>query len=60
MFDRLRKYLRIREVLALDPVFLHIIAVKSPYELEFQKKAGHDHDHLLMEVVPDILREGIE
>lgn len=59
MLDRLRKYFRIREVLALDPVFLHLRAVKSPYELKFQKKAGRDHDRLLMEVVPGILREGM-
>ncbi|MDR0980646.1 MAG: Xaa-Pro peptidase family protein [Methanocalculaceae archaeon] len=59
MLDRLQKYFRLDAVLALDPVMLNIRAVKSPYELAFQKKAGRDHDVLLMEVVPEILREGM-
>ncbi|MCQ2356410.1 MAG: hypothetical protein MJ014_05255 [Methanocorpusculum sp.] len=38
---------------------MHLRAVKIPYELAFQRKAVHDHNHLLMEIVPEILREGM-
>ncbi|MDE2518813.1 MAG: Xaa-Pro peptidase family protein [Methanocorpusculum sp.] len=59
MLDRLQKYFRLDAVLALDPVMLHLRAVKSSYELEFLRTAGREHDRLLMEVVPEILYEGM-
>lgn len=59
MLDRLRKYFRFDAVLALDPVMLSVRAVKSLYELEFLRTAGCEHDHLLMEIVPEILYEGM-
>lgn len=59
VLDRLQKYFQLDVILPLDPVLLHLRAVKSPYELAFQRKTGRDHDHLLMEIVPEILREGM-
>ena len=46
MMDRLRKYFSFAEILPLDPVLLSLRAVKSPYELAFQREAGRDHDKL--------------
>ncbi|HJK08489.1 MAG TPA: aminopeptidase P family N-terminal domain-containing protein [Methanocorpusculum sp.] len=57
VLDRLKKYFRFETVLPLDPVMLSIRAVKSQYELEFLRYAGREHDHFLMEVVPEILHE---
>ena len=59
VLDRLKKYFRFETVLPLDPVMLSIRAVKSQYELEFLRYAGREHDHFLMEVVPEILHEGM-
>lgn len=59
VLDRLQKYFQLDVILPLDPVLRHLRAGKSPYELAFQRKTGRDHDHLLMEIVPEILREGM-
>lgn len=59
VLGRLKKYFRFETVLPLDPVMLSIRAVKSQYELEFLRYAGREHDHFLMEVVPEILHEGM-
>ncbi|MDV0442226.1 Xaa-Pro peptidase family protein [Methanorbis furvi] len=59
MMERLRKYFSFENILPLDAVLLNLRAVKSQYELTFLREAGREHDKLFMEVVPEILYEGM-
>lgn len=59
MLNRLQKYFRMEQILPLDNILCRLRAVKSPYELSFMKEAGKQHDHLLIDIVPDLLTEGM-
>jgi Xaa-Pro dipeptidase len=59
MLERIRKYLKPREVLSLDRVLLGLRAVKDADEIELIEESGHLHRDLLERVVPSLLREGM-
>jgi len=59
MLQRLQKYFTFAEILPLDSVINKVRAVKSSYELDFIKESGRQHRTFLLNVVPDLLREGM-
>ena len=59
MFIRIQKYFPFLSFKGLDLQISITRSVKSDWELQFMKKAGHIHQRVLEELVPDILREGM-
>ena len=59
MLERLQTYFRMNTVGSLDRVVRMVRAVKSPYELYWMERAGGQHDLLLRQGVPPLLREGM-
>lgn len=59
MVERMRKYCHMDSVFALDAVIGEVRSVKSPYELHWIGTSGRQHDRLLTEVVPGLLKEGM-
>jgi len=59
MYERLKKYFALDEVMALDRIILNLRAVKSQYELSCMEESGNQHKQLLENVVLDIFKEGI-
>lgn len=57
--ERLKKYFNIINIHSVDDVVFEVRAVKSQYELCLMQEAGRLHKILLEEVVPNILREGM-
>jgi Xaa-Pro aminopeptidase len=57
--ERLKKYFTVKSINSLDHVIRYIRSVKSPYELYWMKKSGENHDKLLTEIIPHVLREGM-
>lgn len=56
---RLRKHFEFGEIHAIDQVVQSVRAVKTPYELEWMKRSGKAHEEFLENIVPSLLREGI-
>jgi len=59
MYQRFQKYFPFKNVKSVDAQILGIRAVKSPYELSLMEQAGKNHQRILEERVPEILREGM-
>lgn len=59
ILERLKKYFSIKKMYSIDNIVFGVRAVKSPYELQCMKESGKQHQKLLDEVVPGILREGM-
>jgi Xaa-Pro dipeptidase len=59
-FQRIRKHLRFRNVKAVDDQIGAVRAKKSPYELALMERAGEIHRHVLEDLVPFMLSEGID
>ena len=59
MLERLRKYLRFDGVESLDAAVTQMRAVKSANELAAIRESGRRHAHTLVNVVPQMLREGM-
>lgn len=59
MLERISKYFHMEKILPLDNQLLKLRSVKSSYELEFMEFAGKKQHHVLTNVVPEILHEGI-
>lgn len=59
ILERLKRKFKLAETGSLDKTILGVRAVKSPYELFWMEESGRQHDRLLMEVVPAMLREGM-
>jgi len=57
--ERLNKYLEYAEFAGLDPHLAVVRAEKSPWELALMTQAGRIHRHVLEDVVPGLLREGM-
>ena len=55
----LQKYLPFTRTAAADPVLSALRAVKSPYELDCMRAAGKIHQHVIENIVPALLREGV-
>ena len=59
VLGRIRKYFSIGEIHPLDRIIAGIRAVKSEYELGIIAESGRQHRHLLENIVPQLLREGM-
>jgi Xaa-Pro dipeptidase len=57
--QRLQKHLRFRDVKGVDEQVGAVRAKKSPYELALMERAGTIHRHVLEDLVPGMLTEGI-
>lgn len=55
----LSKHMHFDEVLPLDNIILNVRAVKSPYEIEIMRRAGNAADHVMRELLPSLLHEGM-
>jgi len=58
-YERFKKYFPIKKYKTADPIIKSIRAVKSEYELELMKRSGKKHQHILENIVPNILYEGM-
>lgn len=59
MYQRLQKYFPFKNVKPVDAQICNVRAVKSEYELQLMRKAGKHHQHILEDIVPEMLREGM-
>ncbi|MDR1101934.1 MAG: M24 family metallopeptidase [Clostridiales bacterium] len=59
MMERLNKYFKIGKISSCDDIFYNARAVKSEHELKIMRESGIQHAHLLDDIVPTILREGM-
>jgi Xaa-Pro dipeptidase len=59
LLQRFQKYFPFTNIKPLDLQISAIRAIKSSYELSLMEKSGRIHQHVLEEIVPSMLREGI-
>ena len=59
LLDRFRKHLPTKRFASLDRQIAYVRAVKSPYEIDLMRRSGEIHRHVLDDIVPLILREGM-
>ncbi len=59
LIDRFKKYFIMEKINPLDKIILSLRAVKSDYELEIITESGKQHQYLLENIVPEILKEGM-
>ena len=58
-YQRLLKHFPFSDVISVDGVVADIRSVKSPYERDLMEKAGSIHRHVLEDLAPGLLREGM-
>ncbi len=59
LYQRLQKYFPFKNVKSVDAQICAVRAVKSEYELSLLREAGRIHQHVLEDLVPGMLREGM-
>lgn len=59
ILERLKKYLNLDEIKSLDRIFAGVRAIKSEYEISIIKESGRQHNHLFLNIIPTLLKEGI-
>ncbi len=59
LYQRFQKYFPFKAVKPVDPQIAAVRAVKSEYELSLMRDAGRIHQHVLEDLVPEMLREGM-
>lgn len=59
VMERFRKHFSFTDMMGLDLDLGMVRAVKSRYELSLMEKSGEIHRHVLEDLVPAILREGM-
>ena len=59
LYNRFQKYFPFKNYKSLDKVIATLRAVKSQYELSLMRKAGKIHEHVLEDIVPGILKDGM-
>ena len=59
LFRRLQKHFSFREFGDIDRQILQVRSVKSPYELDLMERAGTIHRHVLEDLAPEVLYEGM-
>ncbi|HEY5585297.1 MAG TPA: Xaa-Pro peptidase family protein [Ruminiclostridium sp.] len=59
VLEKLKKHFSIKSMYPMENIIFGVRAVKSPYELHWMIESGKQQKHLLDEVVPSILREGM-
>jgi Xaa-Pro dipeptidase len=59
LYERFMKYFPFENVKPVDIHISTVRAIKSEYELSFMRKAGKIHQHVLEDIVPELLQEGM-
>ncbi len=59
LYGRFQKHFPFKDVKPVDASIAAVRAVKSEYELKLMRKAGEIHQHVLEDIVPDMLVEGM-
>lgn len=59
IMERLKKCFKMRTIGSLDRVILAVRAVKTSFEIEKLEYAGKQHNDLLQNIVPELLKEGM-
>ncbi|WP_440956814.1 M24 family metallopeptidase [Methanosarcina sp. Mfa9] len=59
LYQRFQKYFPFKAVKSVDPQVAAVRAVKSEYELSLMRESGRIHRHVLEDLVPGMLREGM-
>jgi Xaa-Pro dipeptidase len=59
LYQRFQKYFPFKNVESVDSQVCAIRSVKSEYELSLLREAGRIHQHVLEDLVPGMLREGM-
>ncbi len=59
LYRRFQKHFPIKNYLGLDNSIAAVRSIKSKYELSIMRRAGKIHEHVLEDLVPDILIEGM-
>lgn len=58
--QRMQKHLPFTDIRSVDAEVSAVRAVKSPYEIALMERAGKIHRHVLEDLVPGMLTEGID
>ena len=59
LYRRFQKHFPVKDYQALDSSIAAVRSIKSKYELSFMRRAGKIHEHVLEDLVPDILVVGM-
>ncbi|AKB83738.1 Xaa-Pro aminopeptidase [Methanosarcina barkeri 3] len=59
LYQRFQKYFPFKNVKSADSQICAVRAVKSEYELSLTREAGRIHQHVLEDLVPEMLHEGM-
>lgn len=59
LYKRFQKHFPFKNVKPVDSSIAAVRAVKSEYELQLMRKAGKIHQHVLEDIVPELLVEGM-
>ena len=59
LYQRFRKHFPFQSFKPVDPQICAVRAIKSEYELSLTREAGRIHQHVLEDLVPEMLREGM-
>ncbi len=59
LYSRFQKHFPFKNVKPVDTNIAAVRAIKSEYELQLMRKAGKIHQHVLEDIVPEMLIEGM-
>lgn len=59
LYQRFQKYFPFKNVKSVDAQICAVRAIKSEYELSLTRDAGKIHQHVLEDLVPEMLKEGM-
>jgi Xaa-Pro aminopeptidase len=59
LYQRFQKYFPFKNFKSVDSQICAVRAIKSEYELSLTREAGKIHQHVLEDLVPEILKEGM-
>ncbi|WP_414469233.1 M24 family metallopeptidase [Methanobacterium sp. ACI-7] len=59
LYQRFQKHFPFKNIKPLDMHIAAVRAVKSEYELQLMRKSGKIHQHVLEDIAPEILKEGM-
>lgn len=59
LYQRFQKYFPFKNVKSVDAQICAVRAIKSEYELSLTREAGKIHQHVLEDLVPEMLKEGM-